>query len=124
MVGGGNKLVSVLAVERFQTGTVIVDNVVAVRPLEEYAQVEAFPLEVIGETTGVDGQTVTDNRLVFSRYLTVAVQIFQFYATGLNVAANFSIIGYLRLQYVLSGSHFVEVFVLIDTVVYIAVHLG
>lgn len=70
------------------------------------------------------GKTVTDNRLVFSRYLTVAVQIFQFYATGLDVAANFSIIGYLRLQYVLSGSHFVEVFVLIDTVVYIAVHLG
>lgn len=55
VVGGGNKLVSVLAAER-SDGSVIVDNVVAVRPLEEYAQVEAFPFEVIGETSGVDGQ--------------------------------------------------------------------
>ena len=117
------KLVEMSTLEALKSCTVVVDDIVAIRPLEEDAEVKALPFEIVGETTSMDRQTMTDNSLVFCSNLTIAVDIFQLRITRLDVSTLIGVVRNLWLELEYTRSNLVEVFILIYTIIYISVHL-
>ena len=63
------------SVETFKSCTVVVDDIIAIRPLEEDAEVEVTVCEVVGETTCVYWQTIADDGAVVVVDDTVTVDV-------------------------------------------------